>query len=121
MAGSAADLLAPLGQIGPVLQRVAGYMPTVVAIVEDPALPKIVGHVQTLRALEARDRAREQAAGKPVPPGPLGIGMHRFLGPIGALVWVRQHPWQAKGIAALSVLAVLGVGFGFGRVSKRCR
>jgi hypothetical protein len=117
MADISADLLAPLGQLVPILQRVRSFLPTVITIIEDPALPKIVGHVQTLRATEVSDRK----AGRPGPPGPVGIGLHRFLGPIAALVWIRQHPWQTKGIAALGLFAVVGLGFGLGRVSKRCR
>lgn len=112
---------ASLSAIAPILQKGAQYLPTILNIVEDPALPMVVGQIQQLRALEQKARTSATAAGQPAPgpAGPVGIGLHRFVGVIGAYIWTRTHPWETRGIAALGVGVLFGLGFAVGRLSVR--
>jgi len=110
-----------LTSIGPLLAKVQKYLPTIVNIAEDPALPIVVNKIQALRNLElkARSDAAAAHATPPGPPGPPGIGLWRVAGALDAYIWTRQHPWAFRGIVASSVLGLIGIGFGLGRLSKR--
>jgi len=110
-----------LTSVGPILAKVQKYLPTIVNIAEDPALPLVVNKIQALRNLELKARSAAAAAhtAPPGPPGPPGIGLWRVAGVLDAYIWTRQHPWAFRGIVAGSVLGLIGVGFGLGRLSKR--
>lgn len=110
-----------LTSLAKVLQTGSKYMPTILAIVEDPALPRVVGQIQELRALEVRSRQQAAASGQPQPgpPGPVGIGLWRVAGVLGLYTWTRTHPWETRGLMALGLGALIGLGFGFGRLTAR--
>lgn len=110
-----------LSSVGPILAKVQKYLPTILNIAEDPALPTVVNRIQKLRTLEvsARSEAAVKSQPQPGPPGPPGIGLWRLTAPLDAYIWTRQHPWAFRGIIAGSLLGLFGIGVGIGRLSKR--
>lgn len=114
---------AKLPQINDIVIKGIGYLPTIQAIVEDPALPTLVNRVQKLRSLEQQARTEAASAGKPQPgpKGPVGVGLHRFVGPLDKYIWTREHPTATKLIVAGGAVALLGGVFMLGRWSKRSR
>lgn len=110
-----------LSSIVPILTKVQAYLPTILSIAEDPALPTVVNRIQMLRKLEVNARSEATATHQPQPgpPGPPGIGLWRLTAPLDAYIWTREHPWATRGILAGSLLGLVGIGFGIGRLSKR--
>lgn len=110
-----------LSSFSAIAAKAQAYLPTIINIVEDPALPKVVHKIQVLRALEVNARAEASAKHQPQPgpPGPVGIGLWRIAGVLDAYIWTREHPWAFRGVVAGSVGALIAIGFGLGRLSKR--
>ncbi len=114
---------AKLPQVNDIVVKGIGYLPTIQAIVEDPSLPTLVNRVQKLRALEQKARTEAASTGKPQPGpvGPVGVGLHRFVGPLDKYIWTREHPTATKLMLAGGAVALLGGVFMLGRWSKRSR
>lgn len=114
---------AKLPQINDIVIKGIAYLPTIQAIVEDPSLPVLINRVQQLRALEQKSRTEAASKGKPQPgpAGPVGIGLHRFVGPLDKYIWTREHPTATKLLLAGGVVALIGGSVMVGRWTKRCR
>jgi hypothetical protein len=114
---------AKLPQINDIVIKGIGYLPTIQSIVEDPSLPVLVERIKQLRALESKARTEAASAKKPQPgpPGPVGVGLHRFVKPLDAYIWTREHPTKTKLLIAGGVLALIGGSVMVGRWTKRCR
>lgn len=124
--GSAEDLLAIFrrapayaSQISAILTKGAAYLPTIVKVVEDPALPQVVRRIETLRTIAAKKAPSAPSA--PSVPSVPGVGLHRVVPLLDAAIWYSKYPWAPWAIGAAAVLALGGIGFGLGRWTRRRR
>ena len=80
-------------------------------VLEDPALPEVVSILRKFHALE---QAKPATPGAPKPATVPGIGLKRAVGPLRALLWIRQNPWSlpAGAFALLAIPALLGYAAG---------
>ena len=110
-----------LPQINDIVIKGIGYLPTIQAIVEDPSLPVLVNRVQKLRSLEQKARTEAASTGKPQPgpAGPVGVGLHRFVGPVDKYIWTREHPTATKLLIAGGAIVLIGGSVMVGRWTKR--
>jgi hypothetical protein len=102
--------------IATVVQKARAFLPTVLNIVEDPAIPALIDRIKILRELEKAARTTAQTQGKPQPgpPGPVGIGLHRFIKPLDYYIKYRQNPKQAQLLAGLGAAGILVLFVGAG-------
>lgn len=129
--GLADDILA-LGTQAPavvrglvkVVKQVGPALGTVQIIVDDPAFPTVVARIRTLHELEAAQAAKPAAPrpGVPAPPTappvPVGIGLHRAVPILDAVIFARRHPWAPWAIGAGLLLLIGGVGYRLGQRSQ---
>ena len=123
------DLASVWEKVSAFAAKAPAYVETAMNVIEDPALPEFVGLLNKMRALEAGPpKPAEPGWAKiplpstaPAPSKPVGIGLKRLVAPLKLYVKYRQNP--ALGYAAVGgvVLILVGLGFGIGRVSKRCK
>lgn len=117
----APDLLAKLVKI---LNAAGPHLDTVLQISLDPALPQIVARLKTLQA---------SAAAKPSTPAAPGAapttdsGVSKLIPALDAAIFLDRHPAAQFAIdhpilvGAGAFVILTGIGFGIGRLSKRCR
>jgi hypothetical protein len=99
--------------------NVAGkYIPTILQVAQDPALPAIVDRVKLLRQLEERHTVATSSAPASAT---RGIGLSAAIKPLDLFIWYRQHPGATVAIAAGGVLALVGAGFAVGRWTAKRR
>lgn len=102
-----------------ILPKIQPYLPTIEQAADDPALPALIDRVQTLQKLDAAKSA-PAAPGTPAP-AQAGVGLKRVLPLWDAAIWYTKYPWAPWAIAAGTVVALGGIGFGIGRWTKRCK
>ncbi len=88
-----------IGDLRVIVDKIGPHMGTVRHVMEDPALGAVIARVETIRSMEPPSSS---AGGAPV-----GIGLHRLLGPLDAYIWVRRNPWVpwAVGLGAVILVA----------------
>ena len=107
-----------LSQAVTIIDKAAPFLPFVLTVVEDPALPQIITRIKTLQALHAKTSSGAvPTASAP----PKGIDLKRAVPLLDAAIWYEQHRWAPWAIGAGVVLTLGGIGFGVGRLTKRCR
>lgn len=117
----APDLLTKLVKI---LNAAGPHLDTVVLIAQDPALAQIVNRLKTLQA---------SAASKPSTPAAPGAaptadtGISKLIPALDAAIFLDKHPAAQFAVdhpilvGAGAVVILAGIGFGIGRLSKRCK
>jgi hypothetical protein len=117
----APDLLSKLVKI---LNTAGPHLDTVVLIAQDPALGQIVSRLKTLQASAA---AKPSAAAAPGVAPTADTGISKLVPALDAAIFIDKHPAAKFTIdhpilVGIGVVAILGgIGFGIGRLSKRCR
>ena len=108
-----------------IINKAGPHLDTVMAIVQDPALPGLIARVKTLQALQAAKPKSVPVPGAPAPSTDTGI---KNLFPLlDAAIVVEKHPALKFATAhpvlvgAGALLVLTGIGFGIGRLTKRCR
>lgn len=125
---SLADDIATLGNQAPavissiakVVKTVGPALSTVRVILEDPAFPQVVARINTLHELEAAQAKPTPAptpgtGPKPPVPPAAGIGLHRAVPILDAVIYARRNPWAPWAIGAGFLLLVGGIGYRLGR------
>lgn len=108
--------------VAQILDKAGKYLPTLVHIAEDPALPQVIDRIEALYAIEKKRKEAEAAATKtprPVAVKRVGIGLDRVVKPLGAFVYLREHPWLPWVLGTGVIALVLGGGILIGRATKR--
>lgn len=121
----------PLGQLGDfasdfrraveaaskIAERVPQYLDTIVDVLEDPALPVVISQVKAIKKLNVADAKRQipTITEKDIP----GVGLSRFVKPIDAYIYTREHRWVTPTAIVLMLLIPFGIGIIIGRVTKR--
>jgi hypothetical protein len=100
-------------QAATIVGKVGPFLPFVLSIVEDPALPQIITKVKTLKALHDKSTPSTPSSAASGPPK--GIDLKRALPILDAAIWYEKHKWAPFAIGASVVLALIGVG----RLTKR--
>jgi len=98
-----------------IVDRVLPFLPFVLSIVEDPALPQVISRIKLLKAAHAANSPPSTGSSGP----PKGIDLTRALPVLDGLIWYEKHRWAPWVFGAGVVLALGGVGFGLGRLTKR--
>ncbi len=102
-----------------IVRKVGPIMGTVRVIIDDPAFPTIVQRINTLHEIEAA-QAPKPAPGVPgVPTQPVGIGLHRAVSVLDAVIFARRNPWAPWVVGAGILLVIGGVGYRLGKRSQR--
>jgi hypothetical protein len=109
-----------LSQANTILAKAGPFLPFILSIVEDPALPLIITRVKTLQTVHAATAAPAAPGATPSGP-PKGVDLHRAVPLLDAAIWYEKHKWVPWAVGAGVVLTLGGIGFGIGRLSKRCR
>jgi hypothetical protein len=121
--GGIADDIAVLAGKGPqflsaavvVVTKLEPYLPLIVDAATDPALPKVMAKVKTIRALATKSTVSKPAGAAPAAPKPRGIGLEKFLTPLDAAIWYLRYPWAPWAIGAGVVFGIGGGSFLLGR------
>lgn len=104
-----------------VVRTVGPVLPTVKAVVDDPAFPQVIARIKTLNELE-KSQVRPTAPrvpGAPRPPAaPVGIGLNRAVPILDAVIYARRNPWAPWVAGGLALLIIGGVGYGLGKRSR---
>jgi hypothetical protein len=113
---SISDLLSKGGEI---ISKAGPYLDTVLAVLQDPALPQVIARAKTIRALSAGSAP----ATTPTAPSaaPTSFNLQRTLPLLDAVIWYQKHRWVPYVAGAGAVLLLGGIGFGIGRWTKKCR
>ncbi len=106
-------VIAIVGKAGP-------YLDTIQHVAEDPALPRFVERVKTLRAMQAPSTAPPSPEGVQAA-GPPGVGLESFIAPLDWYIWMRSHPVAPWLIGGGVIATFLGLGFTAGYLVKRRR
>jgi hypothetical protein len=104
--GVVSGLVSVVRKVGPVLS-------TVRVIIDDPAFPAVVTRIRTLHELEAAQAA--PATPGRVPTSRVGVGLHRVVPVLDAVIFARRNPWAPWVAGASLLLLIGGVGYGLGR------
>ena len=85
-------------------------------VIEDPALPEVARILNRFHQLE---QSAPKKPGSSAPSTTKGIGLKRVVGPMRALLWLRENPAAlvAGAVAVVAVPALLG--YAVGRKSRR--
>ena len=111
-----------------ILTKARGYLPLILDIVADPALPIVATKLRTIQGLAAKTApatAPAAAAASPAPgqvpaaPQRVGVGLHRFVPAMDAAIWYLRYPWAPWAIGGATVLVLAGGGFALGRWSGK--
>jgi hypothetical protein len=110
-----------------ILSKAQNYLPLILDVVSDPALPVVAKKIRTIQGLAAKPAPAAapapvtpgQAPAPPAPPKRVGIGLHRFVPAMDAAIWYLRHPWAPWAIGGATVLVLAGGGFAFGRWSGK--
>ncbi len=92
-----------------ILNRVQSALPTVKAIVLDPAFPQVVQRIQTLYDMAP-------STGMATSSGVYQSKLANLIKPLDAVIYLRQNPW-AFWLGVGGVIAVIG-GIGY-RIGQR--
>lgn len=107
-----------------ILTKARGYLPLILDVVSDPALPVVATKIRTIQGLAAKT-APAAAAAPPAPgqapaaPQRVGVGLHRFVPAMDAAIWYLRYPWAPWAIGGATVLVLAGGGFALGRWSGK--
>jgi hypothetical protein len=111
-----------------ILNQAGPHLDTVMGIVKDPALPQLVARLKTLKALEAAKAPKIAAAPGAAPaPASTDTGIKKLIPAIDAGIFLAKHPAAQFAldhpvlVGAGALLVITGIGFGIGRLTKRCR
>lgn len=94
-----------------ILSRVQAVLPTVKKIVMDPYFFEVAKRVKVLYDIEAAKSGAAPSAGV-IP----GSGLQKLIGPLDALIYLRQNPW-AFWLGVGGIIALIG-GIGY-RIGQR--
>lgn len=100
-------------QAAAIVTKVGPFLPFVLSIVEDPALPQVITRIKTLKTLHEKGSPSTPSSAASGPPK--GIDLKRALPILDAAIWYEKHKWAPFAIGASVVLALIGVG----RLTKR--
>lgn len=113
---------AVVGSLVKVVKKVGPVLGTVQIIVDDPAFPQVVTKIRTLHEIEAAQAAAKPPSPTPSPTtppmAPVGIGLHRVLPILDAVIYARRNPWAPWAVGAGLLLLIGGVGYRLGRRSR---
>jgi hypothetical protein len=115
-----------------ILGKAQSYLPLILDIVSDPALPEVVQKVRTIQSLAVKPAKPAKTAPGTTPPAPgtppapakppakpPGIGLRRFLPAMDATIWYLRHPWAPWVIGGGVVIVLAGGGYAIGRWSGK--
>lgn len=109
---------AVIGSIAKIVKTVGPALSTVRVIVEDPAFPQVVLRIKTLGEIEAASAAKPASGPAPAPSPPVGIGLHRALPILDAVIYARRNPWAPWAVGAGLLFVIGGIGYRLGRRSR---
>jgi hypothetical protein len=104
------DAASVISQAITVINEARDYLPTIQHILEDPDLPGLIQRVEILRSMEPPADPYAPGSG----PGP-GIGLHQFLGPFDAYLYVKRYPIIPWLIGGGIVLLIGSIGYALGK------
>lgn len=112
-----------------ILNQAGPHLDTVMGLVRDPALPQLVTRLKTLQTLEAAKAPPKIAAAPGTVPAPASTdtGIKKLVPVLDAGIFLAKHPAAQFAVdhpvlvGAGAILLLGGIGFGIGRLSKRCR
>jgi hypothetical protein len=99
------------GQIAGIVRKIWPYLGTVRQIVDDPALPQIIGRIQTINALPS---TKTGLPGSPLQPA-AGVGLKHLVKPLDMYIYARRNPWAPWAVGAGIVLVIGGLGYRLGQ------
>jgi hypothetical protein len=100
------------GGIQDALGKLGGVAGTAVHILDDPALPAVLKHINNLHKIEQkRPSTTKRTASGEVP----GVGLAKLAVPLGAFVFFRQNPSLGWALLAGIVAIPVFVGYTLGR------
>jgi hypothetical protein len=108
-----------------IIDKAGPHLDTVMAVVQDPALPGLINRVKTLQALQAA-KSPPTAPGAPTAPS-TDTGIKNLFPLLDAAIVVEKSPVLKFAtehpvlVGAGALLLLTGIGFGIGRLTKRCR
>lgn len=109
-----------------IIDKAGPHLDTILAVVQDPALPQVIGRVKTLRSLAAAKAVPAAPGAAPTAPS-ADTGIKKLLPAFDAAIFLDKHPaaqFVLKHpvlVGAGAFLVLTGIGFGIGRLTKRCR
>jgi hypothetical protein len=109
-----------------ILNQAGPHLDTIMGIVQDPALPQLVDRLKTLKALEAA-KAPPPVPGAPKPPPSTDSGISKLFPVFDTAIFLDKHPAaqfvldHPVLVGAGALLVITGIGYGIGRLTKRCR
>lgn len=97
--------------------KVPSYIPILIDVVTDPALPEIFQRVRTIQSLTAERKAKAKSGlyGDET----VGIGLKKFVKPLDAVIWYLKHRWAPWVIGGGTIIVLFGGGFALGRRSGK--
>jgi hypothetical protein len=122
-----------LSKVVEIVNKAGPHLDVVMSIVSDPAMPQIVARIRTIQSIRA---AKSPPAPAPAPapatsatsataptatPPAANLGLKRALPILDGVIFFEKHPWAPWAIGAGVLLVLGGIGFGIGRLSKRCK
>lgn len=100
--------------------KLPSYVPLLVDVVTDPALPEIAKRIRTIQALAAERKAKAKAKTSGLyGDETIGIGLKRFVKPLDAVIWYMKHTWAPWVIGGGTIIVLFGGGFALGRWSGK--
>lgn len=109
-----------------ILNQAGPHLDTVMGIAKDPALPQVVNRLKTLKALAAA-KAPPPVPGAPKPPPSTDSGISKLVPVLDTAIFLDKHPAaqfvldHPVLVGAGAFVVLTGIGFGIGRLTKRCR
>lgn len=104
-----------LSQVVTIIDKAGEYLPVVMDIVEDPALPQIAQRIATLKDLAAGQPEGTTSTTNYVPG--TGVGLSRAIPLLDGVIFFEKNPWTVYAGAAAVVALLGGIGYMLGRRS----
>lgn len=118
-----------LSQAVAILNQAGPHLATIMQAVQDPAFPQLVDRIKALKAVEdAKASTTPKVAAAPgTAPASTDTGIGKLLPLFDAAIFIEKRPVMQFMVnhpvlvGASAFLVITGIGFGVGRLTKRCR
>ena len=110
-----------LDDINNILDKAPKYIGDISNVLSDPNLDPFVTRVRKVVALNKGITATTPPATAAVLAKAPGVGLIRYIPMMDAYIYAREHKWVVPAIVSAAIAITAGLGFGLGRLSKRCK